>query len=308
MVDRVDMVPKGANQESDIVLFKSDDVASGQGPENQPSKGGEEPSKGSGDVDQQTSLLKSIWEQVQKLTGMVQYIKSKEGNNDMSIEEILKTLPEEQRTVLEKALQGTGDGDGNGDQEDVHKGTKDTGSDDTDPTNQNTDDADPTDTGGDDPFAKMDPIVKQKFESLEKENKEMRDQLTKMLTQQEKQEYVKKAGEYDMLPVQSDQLGEVLHKIAKTDEDAYKTLTTVLQSANEMAKHSSTGGDLFSEIGKGGGDDQGTLWDTIEKKAQEKMDNNSDLTKEMAITKVLEEDKDLRKRYYQESYTEGGAV
>jgi uncharacterized protein YukE len=132
----------------------------------------------------------------------------------------------------------------------------------------------------------LDPAVQKVFKSLQAQ-KEAAEQVAKQLTEQkEEEEAIAKANALKALPVEEDKLVQVVKGIS---DDVYE----ILKSAAKVLEES----DIFEEVGKGKGD-ASTIdaWSKIEKKADEiaKRDN---ITKEKAISVVINENPELYKEY-----------
>lgn len=110
-------------------------------------------------------------------------------------------------------------------------------------------------------------------------------------------EYVQKAKSFEHLPGwQPEEFGPILRKIHEAvGDETYAKLEQVLRGADEaIAK-----GQLFAELGKGESDD-GDVAARIEAAAKELQKNNPALTHAAAVAKVLEQNPELARAYYQD--------
>ena len=132
----------------------------------------------------------------------------------------------------------------------------------------------------------LDPAVQKAFKTLQAQ-KEAAEQVAKQLKEQkEEEEAIAKAKALKALPVEEDKLVQVVKGIS---DDVYE----ILKSAAKVLEES----EIFKEIGKGkDGVNSTDAWTRIEKKAEEiaKRDN---ITKEKAISVVINENPELYKEY-----------
>lgn len=132
----------------------------------------------------------------------------------------------------------------------------------------------------------LDPAVQKVFKSLQAQ-KEAAEQIAKQLQEQkEEEEAIAKTKALKVLPVEEEKLVQVVKSVS---DDVYE----ILKSAAKVLEES----DIFEEVGKGkGGTGSTDAWSKIEKKADEiaKRDN---ITKEKAISVVINENPELYKEY-----------
>lgn len=123
--------------------------------------------------------------------------------------------------------------------------------------------------------------------------------LAKSADEKAQGEFIRKAATFDKLPTTAEKLGPVLMRVEKgatTKEDAAE-LERLLKAANEaIAK----GGDGTQEIGKRGAGGANAM-DKIEAEAAEIRKSDSGMTREMAITKALENKPELYDAYVKET-------
>ena len=132
----------------------------------------------------------------------------------------------------------------------------------------------------------LDPAVQKVFKSLQAQ-KEAAEQVAKQLTEQkEEEEAIEKAKALKALPVEEEKLVQVVKGIS---DDVYE----ILKSAAKVLEES----DIFEEVGKGKGVAGSTdAWSKIEKKADEIAKRDS-ITREKAISIVINENPELYKEY-----------
>ena len=132
----------------------------------------------------------------------------------------------------------------------------------------------------------LDPAVQKVFKSLQAQ-KEAAEQIAKQLKEQkEEEEAIAKAKDLKALPVEEDKLVQVVKDIS---DDVYE----ILKSAAKVLEES----EIFEEVGKGkGGTGSTDAWSKIEKKADEIAKRDS-ITKEKAISVVINENPELYKEY-----------
>lgn len=155
-----------------------------------------------------------------------------------------------------------------------------------------------------DPIEKASPEIKAKFDLIEKERlqekedlKKARDDIAEMQKTAKRKEFVAKAKDYKGLSVKADEFGETLRKINQSvDADTFKQLDEVLEGANKLLEESG----IFKEQGKGGGEaDTNNAVEKVKKMVKIKMDNDKEgkLTKEAAELDVYNENPDLYQQY-----------
>ncbi len=132
----------------------------------------------------------------------------------------------------------------------------------------------------------LDPAVQKVFKSLQSQ-KEAAEQVAKQLNEQkEEEEAIKKAKTLKALPVEEDKLVQVVKGVS---DDVYE----ILKSAAKVLEES----EIFEEVGKGkSGAGSTDAWSKIEKKADEIAKRDS-ITKEKAISVVINENPELYKEY-----------
>ena len=106
--------------------------------------------------------------------------------------------------------------------------------------------------------------------------------------------FVAKAKTFKGIAAKPEELGSDLMKLSKADKEAYERLEGCLKAASEAI----VAGGIFKEVG-GNGEGTGDAWSQIEKLADEIVKEGK-LTKEQAITEVMEKRTDLYKQYREE--------
>jgi hypothetical protein len=110
------------------------------------------------------------------------------------------------------------------------------------------------------------------------------------------QEYIAKAASYTGLPVDAADFGLVLKSFAESDPEGFAKLDGILKASSEAVQK----GDLFKEVGRGGGAGETNVTKQIEAAAGEIRKSDSGLTKEQAFAKALKDNPTLYKEYQKE--------
>jgi len=87
--------------------------------------------------------------------------------------------------------------------------------------------------------------VSEKIAKMDIELKSYKQQIAKMIDEQQTRQYVTKAAEFDCIPIETGELGSVLKSVATVDTETYNKIENILKTANEIIKQSV----LFSETG-----------------------------------------------------------
>jgi chromosome segregation ATPase len=127
----------------------------------------------------------------------------------------------------------------------------------------------------------------EKLQNLEDSNKQLRQDIAKMINDARKKEFVAKAAELKNIPGKSEDLGTALKNIHDLDPKAYDVISSVLKSADTIIAN-----NTFVEYGSGVyGDATSTTpedaWNQIEKMAAAIVLKDGNVTSEKAITSVL---------------------
>ncbi len=127
----------------------------------------------------------------------------------------------------------------------------------------------------------------EKLQNLEDSNKQLRQDIAKMVNDTRKKEFVAKAAELKNIPGKSEDLGTALKNIHDLDPKAYDVISSVLKSADTIIAN-----NTFVEYGSGVyGDATSTTsedaWSQIEKMAAAIVLKDGNVTSEKAITSVL---------------------
>lgn len=130
-----------------------------------------------------------------------------------------------------------------------------------------------------------------KAEELEKRANSAEEQLKKMQDSAKLQEYVRKAESFKALPVKAAEFGPLLKTLADTNPEQVAALEKLLHSTDEMLQKSL----LFKEIGTGV--ESNGAWSEIEKAAESIRQTDTKLTKEQAITKAIQDNPEIYKRW-----------
>lgn len=130
-----------------------------------------------------------------------------------------------------------------------------------------------------------------KAEELEKRANTAEEQLKKMQDSAKLQEYIRKAEGFKALPVKAAEFGPLLKALADTNPEQVATLEKLLKSTDEMLQKSL----LFKEMGTGV--ESNGAWSEIEKAAETIRQTDTKLTKEQAITKAIQDNPEIYKRW-----------
>jgi len=205
----------------------------------------------------ETDIAKKLSDAIQEPDGTG----SPEGKEveKMTLDEILKGLPEEQRKVIQAELDKK--------EESVEK---------------------------EDPVEKKEDLpedVRKRIEETEKRNTELEKRLNEQIEKAEIAEFVAKAKTYPNLPnMKPDEFGPVLRKLSKVE--GYDKLEAILEATNKALEDS----ELMKVKGEDGGD-ASDAYSQLEKKAEELQKADSKLTKEQAFNKACEANPDLYAEY-----------
>ncbi len=139
--------------------------------------------------------------------------------------------------------------------------------------------------------------VRKKFEDLEKHDKDQAELIAKLLDEKEDVVYLEKAKGFEHLPMKTNELGILLKSVgnAVSKEDMENLLSLFSAIDKAISK-----GELFKEIGAGGSSTNGDAFSKMLGKADELKKASSDLTKEQAFVKVMEDDPELYNQYLEE--------
>ena len=204
----------------------------------------------------ETDIAKKLSDAIQEPDGTGSP-EGKEVEKHMTLEEILKGLPEEQRKVIEAEL-----------------------------NKKDESEADPVEKKEDLPED-----VRKRIEEAEKRNTELEKRLNEQIEKAEIAEFVKKAETLTNLPnMKPDEFGPVLRNLSKVE--GYDKLETVLVAANKALGES----ELFKAKGEDGGIENGALA-KLQAKADELRKSDPKLTKEQAFAKAVEDNPDLYAEY-----------
>lgn len=140
--------------------------------------------------------------------------------------------------------------------------------------------------------------VKAQLKELWKSNETMAQQLKKEIEEKHQREFLAKAEQFDRIPnTTAKDLAEVLKSFSSIDEKNYAKLEGILKSANEALSNAA----IFQEIGGNGSGLAGSnSYSKIEKMAEPIM-KEENVSREQAISKVLEKHPELYADYINES-------
>lgn len=146
-------------------------------------------------------------------------------------------------------------------------------------------------------FNKIPEEMRDQVQKLWKQNEDMEKLLKAEKDERLKKEYISIAKEYTHLPIKADEFGVVLKTLAEVAPEEYKKVDELLKSVNKELEQS----ELLKEYGTSyEGGTHSDSWAKIEKTADQLVEKDPKLTKEEAITKVLEDHPDLYSEYMKE--------
>ena len=129
---------------------------------------------------------------------------------------------------------------------------------------------------------------------------ERADQLAKELREEKelriRKEFEERAKQFDNLPISAEELGRILQAFHEKAKEEYDKIERLLRAVNEALGQS----EILKELGSSYNGTSGGAWTKIEKLAQGLIQKDANLTKEKAISIVLEANPQL----YAESLAE----
>lgn len=143
----------------------------------------------------------------------------------------------------------------------------------------------------------MPEAMRKRWEANERQTKEALETARVEKEKRERREYIEKVAAYKPLGLVADDDWELLQAVDKMDVKPRTRLLQVLKSACEVIKQSSLFSNLGSNRPSHGG---GTAWAQAEALALELVAKGQAKTKEQAISKVFEDNPDLRQQYQAE--------
>lgn len=147
----------------------------------------------------------------------------------------------------------------------------------------------------DDIFKGMSPAAKELVMKLQKQAKEAEELAKAEKEARLNREFVTKAAELKGLNVKADEFGPVLKAVAEKCPEQFEKLEAVLKTASNAILT----GEVLKEVGSSGSS-SGSAWDKIEKKAEELLKGETSLSKEQAISKVIQQEPQLYEEYQKE--------
>lgn len=269
LIDRVDLVDKGANPDAQIVLFKRD--------------GGDDVLK----IDE--SILNKF---ENRLKNAIESLLTKKGADKMpeefDVNKFLESLPEEQRPEVKARFDKVAalEVDLAKKDEDIDKLTKE-----IEALAKNT----PNDPESTDIWKGVNPEIKKMFEQQQQKADEAEKLAKKLEEDQKNASFIQKAAEFKALPLKSEELGPIFKRINDQNPDDYAKIEAFLKSVNNLLEENN---EIMKTVGSSQGSDAGKgAWDVIIGKAKNFMANDSSLTQEAAINKVLQLEPGLYEEY-----------
>lgn len=129
---------------------------------------------------------------------------------------------------------------------------------------------------------------------------ERADQLAKELREEKelriRKEFEERAKQFDNLPISAEELGRILQAFHEKAKEEYDKIERLLRAVNEALGQS----EILKELGSSYNGTSGGAWTKIEKLAQGLIQKDANLTKEKAISIVLEANPQLYAEYLAE--------
>ena len=129
---------------------------------------------------------------------------------------------------------------------------------------------------------------------------ERADQLAKELREEKelriRKEFEERAKQFDNLPISAEELGRILQAFHEKAKEEYDKIERLLRAVNEALEQS----EILKEFGSSYNGSSGGAWTKIEKLAQGLIQKDANLTKEKAISIVLEANPQLYAEYLAE--------
>src|SRR5690606_25156066 len=129
---------------------------------------------------------------------------------------------------------------------------------------------------------------------------ERADQLAKELREEKelriRKEFEERAKQFDNLPISAEELGRILQAFHEKAKEEYDKIERLLRAVNEALAQS----EILNELGSPYNGTSGGAWTKIEKLAQGLIQKDANLTKEKAISIVLEPKPQLYAEYLAE--------
>lgn len=133
---------------------------------------------------------------------------------------------------------------------------------------------------------------------------ERADQLAKELREEKelriRKEFEERAKQFDNLPISAEELGRILQAFHEKAKEEYDKIERLLRAVNEALGQS----EILKELGSSYNGTSGGAWTKIEKLAQGLIQKDANLTKEKAISIVLEANPQLYAEYLAEQQRE----
>lgn len=220
----------------------------------------------------------------------------KKGDVTMDLEQILASLPEDQRTVVTNAIEaskteGKKEAEANFAEE---KQTLQNKINTLENTNEENEEA---------LLANVDPKIKAMIENAKQKEAEAKaaslaaqNELQEVKNQKELKEYTDVAASFDKLPINAAEFGPIFRNFAKADKDGYTNLVALLKASNECVEK----GKLFNSIGSQNTPEGGSAWDQMQNLVNDMMKQNPTMTNHQALTEVIKNNTELYEQYVAE--------
>jgi len=270
MITNIDLVDKGANPDADIVLFKSDN------------KGG----------------------QTSETANEIVKLLEKEGDDKMTLQEILAKLSEEEQGVIKADIEAK--------EAAVVKSADALAAKEIELTKSNDELAKIKKDSGEDVKPKPEDILKSASPEVQKlfadndeKVKKAQDDAAEAIKKADAialaartKEFIAKAAAYEGLPIKAEDFGVALMKVADSvDKEVYEKIENTLETADKAIVE----GNLFKAEGSDNKGATGDVEKKIEKGVEEIMKSNSNLTKEQAETQYYDSHPEAYSEYEKEN-------
>lgn len=224
----------------------------------------------------------------------------KKGDDPMTLEEILASLPEEQQNVIKDAIE-TSKTRATAELTEAHQQETEQLQNQIDALKAQITESSPS-AEEEELLTNADPKIRALVEEARQKEAEAK---ARELTAQAELQKIKEAEElkhfhdvaasFDKLAIDADKMSSVFRNFARADKEGFEQLQAVLKAANECVSQ----GKLFDVVGSANATGQ-SAWDMIQQKVNGLMQNDSALTQPQALARVLKDNKELYESYKKE--------
>lgn len=228
------------------------------------------------------------------LSKMQLYMK---GDEVMNFEEFLASLPEEQRQMVQSAVE-------NAKQEAIEQIEASFDEERTQLQNQIDSlqeqikklQEDGSGSQEEDLLANVDPTIRAMIEEARRKEAEARAELQRIQDERELEHFRNIAASFDRLPIQAEVFAPIFRNFAKADKEGFEKLQALLKAVNECVEK----GYLFKSVGTQKNTDGLSAWERAQLKAKDLMQSNPKLSEPEALMMVFKEDPVLYDEYTKE--------